>query len=247
MSSVRLASVLLILSLGIATSHAQSPAHEKSAYAIIDPVYSAQSDRPESNISEKGARWIYGSGELESWRLRLLMARKDSAELRVGYPGTYHVPHDTVSYRLFIEDPVPLQSIRFRVVGSGTVLINGDEVAEFSESDTPMTVSVADSDAVRRVRFDLVSDDQPPALLVEDEELSTLSPNWQWKGGDDGLWEPADHFRQTDSGVPPHRLENPKVDVQPTASSNGLYDFGRELLAFVVVESSSKPVITLPA
>ncbi|MBN2028823.1 hypothetical protein JW824_01125 [bacterium] len=228
--------------LSCAQSLAQSPAHARSAFAIIDPLYSVQSSNPPANIADGGATWIYGAGELESWRLKLLMARKDSAGLNVGYPGVYHTPYDSVSYRLYVEEPVSFQSIAFRVVGWGKVLLNGVEVSSFDEAESLLTVSTGDTEDINEIQFDLVSATDPPALLIEDQRFSTLSRNWQWRGGN-GLWEPAFHFPQTVSGIPPHLLDNPTVTLRPVTSEEGLYDFGRELLAFVIIRSEDEPII----
>jgi len=100
-----LACAILIVNVSLSIVSAQSKAHEYSAFAVIDPVYSSDIILPESQINKNASTWIYGASELECWRLEILQQRKDSSELNVGYPGVFHKPYTAGSFRLKLRDP----------------------------------------------------------------------------------------------------------------------------------------------
>ena len=83
------------------------------------------------------------------------------------------------------------------------------------------------------------STNDPIALLVEGNELSTTSKKWEWKHKNSD-WEPAFHFSQNNQNVPPHRLEDPTVLIKPERVDGNLYDFGKELYGFITIKSQSK-------
>lgn len=107
---------------------AQSKAHDKSTFVIIDPAYSVSSPFPESCSKVDTIYWLYGPGEMESWRLFLLRKQVEEAGLRVEYPGTYHQPYSTASFRLKTAPCILPEEIAFRAIGLGTVFINHEEI-----------------------------------------------------------------------------------------------------------------------
>ncbi len=221
---------------------AQSKAHKLSKYAIIDPTYNSKTETPKSTVNETSSSWIYGATELECWRLKVLQQRKDSAKLRVGYPGVFHLPYPEGSFRLLLEKPVTLKSIRFRAVGEGKIIINNKPAGSFAASNDFHTISVDEITEITRIQFDLKTEGEPIALLIDSKELSTSLKNWEWKSKD-GDWEPAYHFPQNNQNVPPHKSEDPVMLLQPETVTNNLYDFGRELLGYITVQSQEKPLI----
>ena len=236
--------IFLVLSVNLITSiSAQTPAHQKSAYAIIDPVYNSHKISPEPVIKKGGASWIYGPVELESWRLQILRNRKDSAKLKVGYPGTYHIPAARVSFRLNLQEDKKPQKLQFRAIGKGSVLINEKEAAAFESTGSSHNLSIPRNVKIQTLQFNLSSSEEPPALLIEDKIFSTSLKEWEWKTEGEE-WQPAFHFKQTISGIPPSRLEGPSIILKPVAKTGDLYDFGKELLGYLFIKKQEKPVLT---
>ena len=186
-----------------------SLAHERSKFAVVDPVYDAVKVVPDADRRADGAPWLYGETELESQRLQVLRKRMNAASLKVGYPGVFHEPFTRVSFRLMLD---PAQSwpsmLVLRAVGNPTVTMGGRQVYRARGEDTPCQFSVpADLPTnMRELRIDLSSDGEPPALLIESGPCSTALGAWEWSP-DGSNWQPAVSFPQTRSGVPPHRAE----------------------------------------
>lgn len=240
----KLLGIIVLFLAGVTCVQAQSKAHEYSRFAIIDPTYSSNELVPKSNINGKGVSWIYGASELESWRLQLLMQRKDSAKLNVGYPGVYHKPFTVGSFRLKLKSPQTVKSIKFRVVGQGKVFINSNVVGSFTESASFQTIDLKKNTKINEIQFDINTQNEPPALLIENKEMATSLKNWEWKSTGN-KWESAYRYPQNIEKVPPHKLEDPIVVLKPESVKNNLYDFGKELFGFISIRSKEKPVINV--
>ncbi|MFH0761935.1 MAG: hypothetical protein V2A67_10575 [Bacteroidota bacterium] len=236
--------VVLLLPLCGTIVSGQSAAHKRSGFAIIDPAYSIDKKNPASNLLANAASWIYGPGELECWRLQLLMQRKDSAKLNVGYPGIFHIPYDTASFRLKLQEQVGVDPLKFKATGHGKVYVNGKFLADFIETDSYTSISTVPGITIREIRFDIITSNEPAALLIEDKKISTSNNSWEWNAGADN-WQPACHYPKNIPGVPPHKLEDPTVILKPVSVENGLYDFGRELLGYVMIRKTSKPILSV--
>lgn len=235
-----IAIVTFIICLGVSNLFAQSLAHTSSAYAIIDPTYSSEKKVPRSGLKNDGAFWIYGSAELECWRLQLLMQRKDSAKLLVGYPGVFHKPYTDVSFRLILKDEILLESIEFRAVGKGQVFINEGQIDEFSETDSIHLILPEKNIGIKKIEFYISSKNDLPALLVDNEKLSVFNNSWQWKSEMEN-WQLASVFPQTATDVPPHNLENPTINLKLVSEKDGLFDFGKELFGYIIIRNQQKP------
>jgi len=231
---------LLLLALNPFFLSAQSIAHQKSEYAIVDPVYCSEKTVPEPQICENAPTWIYGPSELECWRLQLLIQRKDSAGLNVGYPGVFHQPFHSAVFRLKLEKPLKIRAIRFKAIGQGKIYLDHQLINAFKASSSWHTFT--STKKIQEIEFELHSEKEPPALLLEDKNLSTSKKDWIWKTESEN-WKAASHFPQNKLGLPPHELEDPTVELKPVKSENRLYDFGRELFGQVLVKSDRKPVI----
>ncbi len=240
----KLACAIFIVNVSLSIVSSQSKAHEYSAFAVIDPSYSSDKILPESAINKNGTNWIYGGSELECWRLQIFQQRKDSAELNVGYPGVFHNPYTAGSFRLKLTDPRKVNSISFSVVGQGKLYINDLYAASFSASDSVQTISLKKYNNISAVQFDLDTQVEPIALLIDAVGLSTSLNNWEWKP-ENGDWEPAFHFPQNYMKVPPHKLEDPAMILKPAGVRSNLYDFGKELFGYLTIRSHVKPVINV--
>jgi len=235
---------IILFQFNVACVLAQSKAHEYSRFAVIDPTYSSNSTLPKSNINENIATWIYGASELECWRLQILQQRKDSAKLYVGYPGVFHKSFTDGSFRLKLKNPQKLKSIKLKVVGQGKVYINGLFVSSFAVSDSFQTIKLKKDIEITLIQFDINTQNEPIALLIDSKELSTLQKNWEWKSKN-SEWEPAFRYPQNFQSVPPHKLEDPIIFLKPESVKNNLYDFGKELFGYITIRSEDKPIINI--
>jgi hypothetical protein len=239
-----LACVLILLHFSYSYISAQSKAHELSKFAIIDPAYSSKEMHPESDINKKGTAWIYGASELECWRLQLLQQQKDSAKLNVGYPGVFHEAYNTGSFRLRLTDPQEKGSISFSAVGQGKLYINDLFIGSFQDSDSSHSITLKKSIKINLIQFDMDTRDEPIALLIDIRELSTSLDSWEWKPKN-GDWEPAYNFPQNFLKLPPHKLEDPTIVLKPEGVKDNLYDFGREVYGYLIINNNDRPEISV--
>ncbi|MFA6126271.1 MAG: alpha-L-rhamnosidase C-terminal domain-containing protein [Bacteroidales bacterium] len=219
-------------------------AHEKSRFAIIDPQYSPSKLMPATNLKTGGATWLYGPAELESWRLQILREKTVTAKLQVGYPGTFHTAYSRTSFRLKLDNQVLSGKVHFQAVGKGSVYINDLLLFRFNDSDSARTFILSGNKSPGELRFDLSTAAEPPALLILDGPFSTQNQDWEWTAEGE-KWQPAFHFAQTKSGIPPHRLESSAVVLKPVSKQDDLYDFGREIFGFVTIRNPERPKISV--
>ena len=234
--------LFLVLSANCAAMFAQSKAHNLSRYARVDPAYHSLEKYPESKQDSGKATWIYGPAELESWRLQLLIQRKDSARLRVGYPGVFHRAFTRGTFLFEPGFSVNLDSIRFRAVGAGSWHINDSIAGSFDYSDDRHTVRFKKTLPVETLSFQLNTENEPVSLLIEDEPISTLETGWKWKS-DTQEWESAYHHPQNLESIPPHKLEDPTIQLRPEEFRKDLFDFGREVYGYILVRTEDEPVL----
>ena len=95
-----------------------------SSQIKVDPFpYSLKSNS--SNI------WIYGRSEREVFRQQQLIRAKNSAQLKVGYPGEFMLPHNTVYFRAeFPAGVFPVKCVGTPVVNE--ICMDKPGVFEFS-------------------------------------------------------------------------------------------------------------------
>jgi len=234
---------LLILSLSINLS-GQTPAHIKSGFAIIDPVYSIDKQPPVSNLKSGGASWIYGPSELECWRLQMLRKKTETAKLQVGYPGTFHSAYTHASFRFKLNNKNIPDKITFRAVGQGQVYADNKLIFWFNASDSSKSILIQKNKVFNELRFEVSTLAEPPGLLIENGPFSTQNSAWEWNAETE-TWQPAFHFAQTISDVPPHRLESPEVIIKAESKNGELFDFGREIFGYITIRNPSKPKISV--
>jgi len=235
---------VFLLTTGCIHLSAQTPAHKKSAFAVIDPVYSSNRLMPATPIKTGGAGWLYGPAELECWRLQLLREGTVTAQLKVGYPGTFHTAFNQGSFRLKLNNQEFPDKIKFRAAGEGTAYLNDQAVLRFSACDSIRTIILSKNKLISELRFDISTSAEPPALLIEKGRFSTLNSAWEWKARTEN-WQPAFHFARNTLDVPPHRLESLEVIINPLGKSGELYDFGRELFGYLTIRNPVKPKVSV--
>jgi hypothetical protein len=222
-----------------------SHAHARSCYAVMDPLYDATRLAPEPDLKIDAAPWLYGEAELECWRLQVLRDRMAAAKLNVGYPGVFHKALRKVAFRCANRGDQPLPTtLTLRAIGDvavkcGDRLIYQSAGRDAAHSiDLPTGISAEDS----ALSVELETQSEPPSILIEHGPLATGKAPWHWSG-DGTHWAPAVAFAQTQSGVPPHRLEVPAHTLKPAGKEGELYDFGRELLGRIAFRALGKPAI----
>ncbi|MEI6949070.1 alpha-L-rhamnosidase C-terminal domain-containing protein [Paraflavisolibacter sp. H34] len=236
------AGALVLFQLGSIPVAAQSKAHDLSRFALIDPAYRSTAVFPKAYTRPSATSWIYGPAELECWRLQELIQRKDAAKLNVGYTGAFHTPFQKGSFRLKLESPVTLSSLKFRSTGKGTVYLDHQPAGDFKGGNSLQELKLGAPRTVRELRFAIDATGDLPGLLLETAAVSTGLPGWEWTAGDTA-WKKATHFPQHTAGLAPHRAETPAVTLAPVSAHNNLYDFGRELFGYLVVRSKSAPEV----
>jgi len=234
---------LLIFTECISLS-AQTPAHKKSSFAIIDPVYRSDKQSPETNLKTGGASWLYGPTELECWRLQILRKKTETAKLQVGYPGTFHSAYTNASFRLKLNNQKGSDKINFRAVGKGQVYMDDKVIFQFNANDSLKSILIPKDKLISELRFDISTLAEPPALLIKSGSFSTQNTAWEWKTETEN-WQPAFHFAQTKSDIPPHQLESSEVILKAESRKGRLYDFGRELFGYITIRNPIKPKISV--
>jgi len=220
-----------------------SLAHQRSRFAVVDPVYSTSTPVPAPDVKPDSAPWLYGEAELECWRLQVLRERMKAAKLKVGYPGAFHQAFPRVSFccSILLDRPMPtsltLQAVGNMVVKLGDRMVyQGPAAGEAHRIRLPNDAPAA----AQSLRVDLETKGEPPAILIEEGPLATGVAPWQWSS--DGVnWGASVAFSQTGSGVPPHRVEVPEVKLKPVGQVDGLYDFGRKVLGRASFRSQLQP------
>lgn len=217
-----------------------SPAHDKSAFAIIDPFY-ATSDQRTSPMSPADLRyWAYGEAELECWRLTVLRQRCQAAKLIVGYPGVFHTPATHVFFRHAWE-AAPACRLAIRAVGKLTVRINDVNLCQFPAQDQPhrVVLPAAPRDD-ERLTIELDAPEDLPCFRIDGGAWSTATAGWEWSC--DGVaWAAARSFPEQAPDVPPHHDMTQEALLSPCAREGVLFDFGREIFGYVRIRSRGKP------
>jgi len=218
-----------------------SEAHRRSQFAIIDPSYSTKSI---DTIAARQFTWLYGEAELECWRLQILRDRVNRAELKVHYPGTYHVPWNSAHFRLSLSQlSHSINSIRFHSNSSVSVIINETIIYQSEWSDLFHEISFTNSPNVQHIIICMESQGQdPPCLLIQEGEAATESAPWEWSC-DGKSWSPPRGYTSLSERQYPHHAEHPKIILSPIEKKGTVYDFGCEILGVINITSNQKPEI----
>lgn len=241
-SLVALAASLVVLG-PLASTAEPVWAHERSRFAIIDPVYSVTSPRPRPQTRVDRAPWLYGEAELECWRLQQLRARVKAARLNVGYPGVFHqaCPHVTFRLAAAVGQSLP-ERVSLRAVGEVWVKWGGRTLYHGAAKSSSHKVELrsAGPTGIQSLQVELRTAGEPPAILIDRGPLATDIAPWEWSA-DGTHWSRAVGFPQLRSGIPPHQGEAAATVVAPIGREGELYDFGRELIGQVTFRAAGQP------
>lgn len=218
-------------------------AHEKSSSFILDPAYSAVKKVPcaETTTSSNQLDWVYGDGELESYRLCILRQRTRLAKLNVWYPGSFHVPTGRGFFRIFFgKDTVAPHQLLLHSNGSKIKVYfcseedfciaemnllymseNSNEVNMHTINDIKSGVSLHSGIVVEvETQTHAHSENEkvvthPPCISLNNESLQNGWRN-QWEWSLDGQeWSDCQHFAPDPSANYPHLAEEPEVIIRP--------------------------------
>lgn len=157
----------------------------------------------------KKLRWIYGRAEREVFRQQQLIRAKNEAQLKVGYPGEFMLPHATMSFRaVFPAGVFPVSCVG--TPGITEICMSEPGVFEFS-------LSVADTE--------------------QDVPCFCCDAPVDWESSFDG--ETWCYTTAVSGGkVPPHREELPVLKLIPDKLPGGMYDAGREIFGRVCISGA---------
>ena len=233
---------------GFSTNHLKAAAVclallNGSAGAAVEPIDPARSEQtlcPPPD-SKPGPPWIYGDGEFEAWQLKRLRGRSGMVCTHVGYPGVYYSPASSIRMRMNV-DGLPA-ALSFRAHGDAEIRVGETTVAQLTDNGNLRTIPFGPVLSGKPGRLEIrlsTADGEPPALLIEDGVCSTGTNKWE-SSVDGNTWSPVKRIPQTQSGQLPHRVDLPVVELKPISVKDGLYDFGRTILATVVFKSRLDP------
>jgi len=209
-----------------------SQAHTRSAYAIVDPLYTPDDV---AAAHKKSFLWIYGECEMECFLLKKMRLDTVKAKLRVEYPGEFKNPDERAWFKARISG---VKQLRFRACGSVNAIINNRIVYQSANCEDIHTMAI-EEDRVEII-FDLHAPNEVPCLSLEDH----LDTQWEWAAyAKVPNWAPVEIKYSLHPNIPPHRGEPATHELKPVSKSNGIYDFGKEIFGTVAIKSSLKPKI----
>ena len=193
-----------------------SRAHEQSERCAIDPAYSSTGRFPPpcKHAASSNGIWVYGDGELESYRLSVLRGKVKAAKLKVWYPGIFYTPRRRGIFRIPMSELLFSEAgqryLKFKSNGRGKVkvylLVDGKEDKEDLVLYQATCKTVGDVHSVEIPKNDShhtaflhvevdtrnPNDDElpePPALFVCDNVCSSTTDlegalGWEWSRDD---------------------------------------------------------------
>ena len=201
-----------------------SEAHEQSSPYLIDPAYAAETPFPPPVDSHL---WLYPRAEYECFLLSRMRRETAALKLNVGYPGAYHEPFDTTYFRKYVQPG----SLVFGVNGTVDALFNSSSIEIIrGEGSDAAILTPFEGMLVLKVSVD------DPALSVP----AIKSSDDDWEASVDGISFSPAHRNAAPSGE-----TLPVLDIPLTQLPSGSFDAGREVLAFLDVNSVDRPAIAV--
>ena len=224
-----------------------SKAHSQSEKIIIDPAYCSTEPVPCETVTSCDGYWVYGDGELESYRLSVLRKAVGKAGLNVWYPGKYYSSTSNGTFRILVSE-LPLfkegkrHYLRFKSNDASKVNVylstdddtakeenvlyradtGGDvhfvETGDFEGTYTYLNVSV---DACIRNEND--NDLVPPALFIynnsESSNLDSEANKWEWSSADKSgeRWSKCLVIMSSQDNAP-HTAQEPSILMEQPKS-----------------------------
>lgn len=211
---------------------ALSTAHRRSRTARIDPCYSATRVLPEPD-RRAGPPWLYLPGALEAWRMVQVRANGFRDATGPFHPGSFTPPATVAWFQAAVTAGRGRTVLTLQVVGSLAIEVGGRRACHHPGPHGVLRCDLTPfltRDQAVNLRLTVATTGEPPAVRI----LGHLA-GAAWTCSDHGFrFGPVSCEPATRSGLPPHRLDEPLVELAPVAVDGDIADFGRELLARVV-------------
>ncbi len=165
---------------------------------------------PAAVCGGRSGSWIYGRAECEAFRLQQMIRAKDEAQLKVGYPGEFMEPHQTVHFRA----EFPAGSFPVVCIGSPGMSV----ISLMEPGMVEIALSVPDAGA------------DVPCFRCD------AAVAWQSSADGGATWHDA--TRMPGGEVPPHRTGLTCMELIPERLANGMYDAGREVLGWIYIQNA---------
>ena len=199
-----------------------SVAHRRSAFAVVDPVYAVETCQPPLRADELA--WLYPRAEYECFLLQRMRHQVAEAKLKVGYPGCFHQPVDTVWFRR----SVAAGRLCFNASGTVAAVLNGRPLPVASEGGNGRRQLEIPEDGQLILRISVADPELvAPGLAVTPDD---------WEASIDG-----ELFEAAVRGGAPAGEELPTVELRPRPIGAGCWDAGCELLATVEIRCAARP------
>lgn len=219
---------------------ALSLAHRRSRRFAVDPTYDARRPSPAPDRAD-GPPWLYAFAALEAWRMQVVRGNGFRDTTGAFHPGAFAGPATAVWFRRVWTGPAPRRlRLAFRAVGAVGVTVDWKRAyhhpgGERAHRCDPTRLLKPGAE----IRILVSTAGEPPALRILDGPLAAAAG---WEASTDGFhFASVAAFPATASGLPPHRVDEPTVDLAPVAVADGAADFGRELLARVLLPRGARP------
>ena len=215
-------------------------AHRRSRRFRIDPCFSATRLLPAPDQAT-GAPWLYAPGDFETWRLIQVRAAGFRDCTDPFHPGRFAAPATAVWFRHAWPKALGTKRLvlRFHAVGSVAIKLAGRSVYHQQARDGEHRWVIPAGLARGELRLTIATTGEPPTLRWAG---GVLADSAEWEVAADGFrFAPVARFPATRTGQPPHRSGEPEVELAPVSCAEGIADFGRELLARVLVPAGHRP------
>ena len=188
---------------------------------MVDPAYSETRICPQPEILENSLFWHYAPDDFELFQLEKMHREFVRAKRKVGWPGRFRLPAREV---VFLRSFMKPRKIKFLCCGTPTVAGTAARLTHCSGMEYSLQVS-------RKTTV---------RLTIYNEELPALGSALKWRVlTSGGQCIQADRHGRTRSGVPPHLLEVPCIELQPIQHADGCFDAGREVYGWIEGEAEN--------
>ena len=201
-----------------------SKAHSESEKFIIDPLYSTNEKNPP--VKEVQEEWLYNHYDYEAFVLERMFREKTEAKLKVGYTKFRRKPASKLFFKTAFEKG---EHFSFYAAGNVTLSFNGNVLLEKKDSRELYSVTFPGSgEAVITLECDDVETNVPALGEISSEKVWLCST-------DQKEYLPPVSRQGKQAGVPPHLTAPLLVELTP-CQTNGVWDYGREVIGIVTVQ-----------
>ncbi len=217
----------------INTREIQNLAHQKSAYAVIDPFYT----RDKNIRPDLGVPWFYGRHEFDCYRLDQMRKAMRAAKLRVGYRGDFRQVAELAYFRC--QGTLP-QNLYFAASGKIRVFIDGNIIYNSIGEVNTHSIALGEYRNNAELIIEINAENGLPTISLDDGIKLKL----EWS--EDRInWSDAVIEYSNQKDTPPHLMKPTVKMLKPKSFLDGIYDFGCEICGHVVIRSKQLPRINV--